>query len=134
MILADSTAWVEYFRATGSPVDRHLAGLIAQGAGVATTEPVVMEVLAGARDEPHRRILRRTVLASRMLAVDGLDDYESAADLYRTARRAGITVRRMLDCLIAAVAIREDVELLHDDSDFEQLASCSPLRVVRLNS
>jgi len=48
VILADSSAWIEYDRATGSLVHRRLADLIAGGGDVAVTEPVVMEVLAGA--------------------------------------------------------------------------------------
>jgi predicted nucleic acid-binding protein len=56
-------------------------------------------------------------------------DYEQAAALYRTCRRAGGTVRRMVDCLIAAVAIRAHVPVLHADADFDVLARHTSLRV-----
>jgi len=63
------------------------------------------------------------------LRLDDLDDFRRSASLYRAARRTGITIRRTLDCLIASVCIREAVPILHNDSDFDQLARCSELQV-----
>lgn len=127
MILADSSAWIEYLRATGSDVDRRLTAAIESGEGLATTGPVMMEVLAGGRDEAHSRKLGRLLARCRLLLVSQPFDYESAAAIYRACRRSGITVRRLPDCLIAAVAIREGVSLLHQDSDFDAIADCAPL-------
>ena len=59
MILADTSAWVEYDRATGSAVDLRLSELIATDGPVAVTEPVIMEVLAGARSDAREADLRR---------------------------------------------------------------------------
>ena len=55
MILVDTSAWVEYDRATGSAVDEQLTNLISTSSDLAVTEPVLMEVLAGARDDPAAR-------------------------------------------------------------------------------
>ena len=97
-------------------------------ADVATCDPVRMEVLAGARDERHLHDLRR--LLARGTSIPTVPtDYEDAAAWYRTCRRNGDTVRKLVDCLIAAVAIRADVELLHADADFEALARHTPLRL-----
>jgi len=52
-----------------------------------------------------------------------------AGCLYRTARRAGVTVRKTLDCLIAAPCVRTGAPLLHADADFDRLATCTPLRI-----
>jgi len=93
-----------------------------------TCDPVRMEVLAGARDERHLTDLRRLLARASVVAVEPVD-YEEAAALYRTCRRGGETVRRMIDCLIAAVAIRADVPILHADSDFDILARHTALRV-----
>jgi len=54
--------------------------------------------------------------------------FEEAAQLYRLARRQGITVRSSVDCLIAATALRHDLAVLHHDRDFPLLARVSPLR------
>lgn len=93
-----------------------------------------MEVLAGARDDSHQRMLRRLVLGCQMLPVRGLSDYEEAAAMYRTCRRAGLTIRRLVDCLIAVVAINADASLLHADTDFDLIARGTPLRIATLKS
>lgn len=129
MILVDSSAWVEFLRATGSPVHVSLRMALEHGAPLASTEVVVMEILAGARDEQDRERLRRLLHGLTFLAVEGLADYEQAAELYRRCRKAGETPRKLTDCLIAAVAIRNDAEVLCDDSDFLALARHAPLRL-----
>jgi predicted nucleic acid-binding protein len=119
MILVDTSAWIEFLRDTGSPVcdevDRLLAG------DLATCDAVRMEVLAGARDEAHLRQLRKLLARATNLPI-GPMDYETAASLYRTCRQKGETVRKLIDCLIGAVAARHDVAILHADTDFAALA------------
>jgi predicted nucleic acid-binding protein len=122
VILADTSAWVEYDRATGSPVDRRLTELIESGGPVAVTEPVIMEVLAGARDDRREADLRRLLLRFAVLAFDPVSDFEAATRIYRRCRAAGITPRGLLDCMIAAVAWRHDVALLAKDVDLARLA------------
>jgi len=78
MILADTSAWVEFDRATGSAVDRRLTDLIAEGARLAVSEPVVMEVLAGARSGGRENDLRRLLLRFELVAVDPAADFEAA--------------------------------------------------------
>jgi predicted nucleic acid-binding protein len=129
-VLADTSAWVEYLRATGSPVHLRLRRLIADEDAVATTEVVVMELLAGASDDDEAARLRRLLGRFELLPVEGLADYEAAAELYRRCRRAGEMVRKLTDCLIAVVAIRAGAALLHRDQDFEVLARHAPVRVV----
>jgi predicted nucleic acid-binding protein len=126
VILVDTSAWVEFLRDTGSRVCERVEELL--DAEVATCDPVRMEVLAGARNERHLHDLRR--LLARGTSIQTLPtDYENAAAWSRTCRRNGDTVRKLMDCLIAAVAIRVDVEILHADTDFEALARHSPLRL-----
>ena len=128
-LLADSSAWVEYLRRTGSPVDLQLDAAFGRGAEVAVTDVVIMEVLAGARDDDDRDALRRMLYGCSFLTVDGPVDYEQAAEIYRACRRGGETVRKLTDCLIAAVAIRNGVELLHLDADFSTIARYAPLKL-----
>jgi len=91
-------------------------------------DPVRMEVLTGARDEQHLADLRR-LLARAGVVTTTPADYETAASLYRTCRRQGETVRRLIDCLIAA-AIEVRIPILHADIDFDVLARHTPLQVV----
>lgn len=130
MILVDTSAWVEFLRGTGSETHLRLRGLLERDDPLATTEVVVMEVLAGARDQAHLERLRRAVLGRcEMLVGHGLADYEEASAIYRRCRGQGSTVRRLVDCLIAAVAIRAGVPLLHADDDFERIARHCPLQL-----
>ncbi len=129
MILVDSSAWIEFLRATGSPAHLRLRAALQQEAELASTDVVVMEILAGARDEADRDRLRRLLFGVEFLAVEGPADYERAAELYRLCRSRGETPRNLADCLIAAVAIRNEAELLCEDSDFQVIARHAPLRV-----
>jgi len=126
VILVDSSAWIEFLRDTGSPVCNAVDGLL--DADIALTDPVLMEILAGARDDVHLRQLRGLLGRATMLHCRPAD-FDAAAALYRRCRRQGRTVRRLVDCLIAAVAIREDLAVLHADSDFDTLARCTELRL-----
>jgi len=127
--LVDSSAWIELLRATGSPVHRCLKAALDNAAALATTDIVVMEVLAGARDDTDRDWLRRLLYSQDFLPVDGPADYESAAQLYRLCRRAGETPRQLTDCLIAVVAMRNDAAVLCADADFGAIARHAPLRI-----
>ncbi|HEX5309133.1 MAG TPA: PIN domain nuclease [Solirubrobacteraceae bacterium] len=127
MILVDTSAWVEFLRATESPVHLCLRHSLQEGAKLACTEMVAMEVLAGARDSDDRDRLRRLLYGLQFLAIDGLADYERAAELYRRCRLAGETPRKLSDCVIAAVAIRADASVLCCDADFLTLARHTPL-------
>jgi predicted nucleic acid-binding protein len=129
MILVDSSAWIEFLRATDSPVHRRLRAALGEGAALACTDVILMEILAGARDEADRQRLRRLLYGLEFLAVEGPADYERAADVYRRCRTQGETPRKLTDCLIAAVAIRSDARLLCEDADFEVIARHTPLQV-----
>ncbi|HEU4737028.1 MAG TPA: PIN domain nuclease [Solirubrobacterales bacterium] len=131
MILVDSSAWIEFLRATGSAAHLSVRSALQQGLELACTDVVVMEILAGARDDADRDRLRRLLHGLEFLAVEGPADYEQAAELYRTCRAGGETPRKLTDCLIAVVAMRNDAALLCEDADFGAIARHSPLRLAR---
>ena len=122
MILVDTSAWVEFDRATASPIDSRLTQLIATTDDVAVSEPIIMEVLAGARDDRRERDLRRLMDRFTLLRFDAPVDFDGATRIHRTCRRAGVTPRGMIDCMIAAVALRSGAGLLAADTDLEQVA------------
>ena len=128
MILIDTSAWVEFLRATGSGTAIAVRTLVAGDVEMATCDAIRMEVLAGARDRAHLADLRGLLARCVNLPLEP-EDYEVAASLYRTCRQSGETVRKLVDCLIAASAIRHDVALLHLDADFDAIARHSALRV-----
>lgn len=127
MILVDTSAWIEYDRATGSQADERLSELIATSGRVAVTEPVAMEVLAGARTDALEARLRRLLDRFELLAFDPVADFSAATRTYRRCRAAGITPRGMIDCMIAAVAWRCDATLLSHDADLARVAGVMSL-------
>jgi hypothetical protein len=127
VILADSSAWVEYDRATGSPLDRRIKELIESNGPLAVTEPVVMELLAGARDERREGSLRRLLARFELLHFDAVTDFDGAALIYRRCRAADITPRGLIDCMIAAVAWRNGATLLAHDADLHRVATIAEI-------
>jgi len=122
VILADTSAWVEYDRSTGSPADERLNELIAADGPIAVTEPVVMEVLAGARSDKRENDLRRLLLRFGLLHLDVVADFDGAVRIYRQCRKAGVTPRGLIDCMIASVAWRRGAAVLAHDADLDRVA------------
>lgn len=122
MIVADTSAWVEFLRQTGHPSGVTLKRLLEEDAELAVTEIVVMELLAGAVSASQLRELRSRLIAFPILPLEGLADLEEASLLYRLCRAAGETLRSLTDCLIAVPTMRAGATLLHNDVDFDVLA------------
>jgi predicted nucleic acid-binding protein len=122
VILADTSAWVEYLRSTGSAVDRRVLDLIDRDGPLTVTEPVVMEVAAGARTDRRERELRRFLSRFQLLRFDPVIDFDGAARIYRSCRLNGVTPRAFVDCMIASVAARHDATLLAVDGDLLRIA------------
>lgn len=127
MVLVDTSAWIEYLRGTDSSYNIYIReGILAEDP-LAWTEPILYELTAGARSPRRAADLRALLFRGPILAVDGLQDWEVASQLYRSARSRGLTVRSSTDCLIAAVALRTGIPVLARDRDFEALAQVSDL-------
>lgn len=131
MILVDTSVWIEVFRAR-KPID---LDHIMDFEDAVTCLPIIQEVLQGFREEVDLRKAREAmfslpIVESPMTAAL----FEEAVELYRAARRAGISIRSSVDCLIAACAVRHDLEVIHRDRDFDGLATVSSLRSRRVEA
>lgn len=125
MLLVDTSVWVEVFRKNSRLVLTDLVDMDE----IVTCVPVVQEVLQGFRHESAFRTAREAMLAFPIVESPiGLDVFEEAVDLYRSARRQGLTVRSSTDCLVAACALRNDLAVLHHNRDYALLAQVSSLR------
>ena len=128
MILIDTSAWIEYLRATGSPAAVEVRRLLTDHADrVAMCEPVAIEILSGALDDEKYAMLEQLVNGLPSLTIDEAVDFRAAATIYRSARRGGRTVRSLNDCLIAALAMRHGARVIHRDADYEVIASMTSL-------
>ena len=126
--LFDTSAWIEFLRGTESAACEYVQSrLLGDPSSVAVTEVVAMELLAGPTDERAAAQIGHRVDSLILLRLAPALDFAAAAALHRRARQRGRTVRKLNDCLIAAVAIRVGATIVHRDADFEVIASISDL-------
>lgn len=128
MILIDSSTWIAHLRGQSNRTATGMLDLIETGTELAITEPIAMELLAGADTDTRAVAIDRLVNGLVLLSVESHLDFHQAAAIFRAVRRTGHAPRSMVDCLIAAVATRHDVELAHNDADFDVISECWPLR------
>ena len=122
MLVADTSAWVEYLRGTGSPVHLTLRASVDAGE-VTLLEPVKAELLVGARSNVELAQLRRLLDGLEIELVHPRDDFDAAVDIHFRCRAVGVTPRGLFDCLIAAITQRCGLPLLHADSDLAAIAA-----------
>ena len=125
MRLVDTSAWIELLR---RPQGLALDDL--RGAGeIVTCLSVIQEVLQGVRDERAFADIREALLAfPRIDDPLGLDVIDRAVQIYRQARRLGLTVRSSIDCLVAASALGHDLTVVHCDRDYDAISRVTGLR------
>lgn len=128
-VLVDTSVWVDYLRGSTGPVRDAFVRLLNDG-DLGTTDAVLMEVLVGPTNEDAAHQLADLLALGTLLHQESPVDAEGGAAIYRACRRSGFTPRSSLDCIIAAVAIRHDVPVLHRDQDFDVIARHSDLRVL----
>ena len=128
-VLIDTSAWIEYLRATGSAAAVEVRRLLTSDTEIVVCEPIAMEILSGAVRADSYAKLQRLVDGLPSLKLDDTIDFRSAAAIFRNAR---LSIRNVNDCLIAALAIRHDVELVHSDADYDVIAGITPLKARRL--
>jgi predicted nucleic acid-binding protein len=125
VVLVDTSIWIEVFRRRRPLILESLVPL----EEVMTCLPIVQEVLQGIGDESPFRTAREAMMSLPMLESPMTGEvFDEAVQLYRLARKRGLTVRSSIDCLIAVCALRSNVELLHRDRDYHALAAVSHLR------
>src|SRR4030043_1583617 len=132
MVLVDTTVWIDFFAAKSTPEVAELERMLNEEEDICTCGIILTEVLQGIRgDEDYQRTLSRfnTFLFLPM----NHPAFVRAADLYRSLRRRGITIRKPVDCIIASVAIEHDIALLHNDRDFDPIEIFCGLKVVKIS-
>jgi predicted nucleic acid-binding protein len=129
-VIVDTSVWIEYLQRTGSPANQMLRQAIAEREPITVPEVVRMELLIGPTDEERAKERRRFLDRFEVVALEPLIDAEEAAAIHRRCRRAGETPRNLIDCMIAAVAIRREEPVVHRDRDFDVIARHTRLQAV----
>ena len=129
MVIVDTTVWVDFFRGDNTPQVRVLEQSLTEGEDICICGVILTEVLQGVRkDSDYRKTL--SLFDSFLFLQMNQGTFVKAAELYRTLRQQGITIRKAVDCMIAAVAIEHRIPLLHDDRDFDPIETLCGLKVL----
>jgi predicted nucleic acid-binding protein len=133
VVLVDTTVWVDFFNDRNAPHVQTLEHLVADEEDICTCGVILAEVLQGIReDTDYSRTLSR--FDSFLFLPMDRRTFVKAAELYRSLRRRGITIRKTVDCMIAAVAIEHSIPLLHNDKDFDPIEKFCGLKVLNLKT
>lgn len=123
--LIDSSVWIDFFDRGDTPASAAVEQLAMHPQQIAITQPIMLEVLAGAPLAAARKV-ERVLQSFVVLDVDIAVDFDQALDLSRAVRGTGHTVRSLFDCVIASVALRRAATVVHKDRDFDRLAVVAP--------
>lgn len=132
MILVDTSVWVDFLRGVNSRERRALHRLIEDGEDVAITGIILTEILQGIKEDKDSQTLKDYLLEFTLYSPKAPETYLKAAGIYRGCRSRGKTVRKTVDCIIAAIAIEHGLTLLHKDSDFDHIAACTGLKCYKV--
>ena len=131
MILVDTSVWIDFLRGRDSVHHRILHNLIENEEDLCLTGIIVTEILQGIKDEKANEETKQYLLEFPIYHPSGIDTYIEAANIYKRCARKGKTVRKTVDCLIAAVTIENDLTLFHHDADFDSIVECTGLKTLR---
>lgn len=129
MILVDSSVWIDYFN--GIPtwqtdlLDNYLSNV-----PVVIGDLILTEVLQGFRSNKDFEKARHFLGALTFRRIGGYNVAVQSAQNYRSLRKAGVTVRKTMDVIIATFCIMEGLTLLHDDRDFDPMESHFSLKTL----
>lgn len=128
MILVDTSVWVDFLKGKKS-IQRHiLHRLVEAEEDISITEIILTEILQGIKNDRDFETVKDYLLAFPIHKPKGIETYLRAAEIYRTCRKKGKTVRKTADCIIAAICIENNLTLLHKDTDFDLIKVCTTLR------
>jgi predicted nucleic acid-binding protein len=130
MILVDTSVWIDFFRGRNTPRRSLLHELIVGDEDLCAVGIILTEILQGIKDDKANHEMRGYLLEFPLYNPSGVTTYIEAANIYRRCMRKGKTIRTTIACLIAAVAIENELTVLHNDSDFDRIAQCTELRVM----
>jgi predicted nucleic acid-binding protein len=131
LVLVDSSVWIDFFNGNAGKEVDHLSRLIGSGESIATCPPVVQEVLQGFKSDADFNLVAYHLREARQLAFSAYEGAEAAAQIFRSLRKKGITIRKGSDCLIAWYALQGKCAVLHRDRDFDLMVKPLSLKILR---
>ncbi len=129
MILVDTSVWIDFLKGANSKEREILRRLIEEDEDISITEIILTEILQGIKEDKDFKKVKDYLLEFPVHKPKGTETYLKAAGIHRDCRKKGKTVRKTVDCIIAAICIENNLVLLHKDKDFEHIAVCTVLKV-----
>lgn len=130
MILVDTSVLIDFFRGSKNEATSKFKLVLQQGLNFGITSHILQEVLQGAKSEKEYSLLRRYLETQRFFQPkDPIASFAEAARIFFRCRKRGLTIRSTIDCLIAQIALEQDLLLLHSDQDFDLMANVIPLKI-----
>ena len=127
MFLVDTSVWVDYLRGTSTPAVEKFQRILDERQSFGITSLIYQEVLQGTDSDISFARLDAYLGSQRFYhPQDPIATFTEAARIYFRCRRKGITIRSTIDCVVAQIAIENDLLLLHSDRDFDDIASVVP--------
>lgn len=128
-VIVDTSVWIDCFRGINNARTQLVLEGLTYTDRITITPTILQEVLQGIRDDRALERAKTNLLSVSMLRLDPVEAAIGAADLYRTLRKKGVTIRKPNGCLIAYYAVFYDLPVLHNDIDFDQIARFTALRI-----
>ena len=132
MILADTSVWIDFLTGSDTPYRRMLHTFIENEEEICITEIILTEILQGIKDDITYETTKSYILEFPIIKPKGRETYISAAEIYRKCSKKGKTIRKTIDCIIAAIAQENNLTILHNDNDFEIIKKCSGLKTIEV--
>jgi len=127
-LIFDTSIWIDFFKNSASDKVDLLASYIENNEQILLTPTIIQEILQGIREDKQYRQIKDILFYMEILELPPVQAAIGAAELYRSLRKKGLTIRKSNDCLIAFYAIEFSLKLVHADSDFDLIAKHSPLK------
>ncbi|MDP3013162.1 MAG: PIN domain nuclease [Candidatus Subteraquimicrobiales bacterium] len=122
MILVDTSVWIDFLKGAGSKHHLALHLLIEEEEDICIADIILTEILQGIKSDKDSKQAKNYLFGFPIYSLKDVSSYVEAAQIYRVCRKKGLTIRRPLDCIIARIAIENDLVLFHNDRDFDTIA------------
>ncbi len=130
MTLVDTTVWIDLFAGRNTSQVSLFGSLIVAKEDICLCGVILTEVLQGIKDEKEYS-KTEPILSNLIYLSMERSTFLLAANIYRSIRSMGTTIRNSIDCMIAAVCIENKIPILHNDKDFDLIAKEFDLKVLR---
>lgn len=132
MVLVDTSVWIDLLKGRDTKEVEKLEGLLSDETDIFITGLIVQEVLTGVKDKKDREKVRKE-LERFILINPTLETHIQAAEIFDGCRKKGFTIRSIIDCLIASLALEYELAVLEKDKDYSFISKVFPLKSFRKN-